>query len=145
MYQKIKVYEEYVKASATLTLRLPGERAFRKIWQKYLPQLIITAPRSDLCWTCQKNSMAIAAASNKSDLEKMKVQSAIKLKIFYQNFTINGRSFKRLITICSVFVLHASSTKCCVIKVGSNWSKPFVEFCHKLLKYLHVFMMSCSI
>ena len=70
---KIKIYEEYVKASGALTFRLPGERAFRMLWQKYMPQLIITAPRSDLCWTCQRNSMALVAASNKSDVEKMKV------------------------------------------------------------------------
>ena len=70
---KYAVWENYVMAHGALTVRIPSYRSFCFVWQKYMPHLIITTPRSDLCWTCQRNSMAITAASNKSETEKIKV------------------------------------------------------------------------
>ena len=49
---KHSVWELYIKSSATLTFKLASYRSFCKIWQKHKPRMIITTPKSDLCWTC---------------------------------------------------------------------------------------------
>ena len=43
-------------------------------WRQLLPQIVITKPRTDLCWHCQQNSKLIVKATNKSVEEKSKVQ-----------------------------------------------------------------------
>ena len=70
---KRSVYKYYVKVCATLTYKLASYRTFCRVWQKYKPLLIITAPKSDLCWMCQKNSFAITESANKSLAEKQEV------------------------------------------------------------------------
>ena len=71
---KHQVWESYLKACATLTFRLASYRTFCRVWQKYKPLLIITTPKSDLCWTCQQNTMAVAGSTNKSMAEKLEVK-----------------------------------------------------------------------
>ena len=60
---KKEVWECYIKASAALTFRLAGYQSFCDIWRKYVPHMIITKPKSDLCWTCQQNSFTASANS----------------------------------------------------------------------------------
>ena len=67
------VWMAYMKACATLTFRVAAYPSFCKIWNKYTPHIMITTPKTDLCWTCQQNSFAIASSSNKSDSEKQRV------------------------------------------------------------------------
>ena len=74
---KKAVYLEYVKANAAETDRLPSISAFNRIWQKYLPNIIITKPMTDLCWICQKNSRAIVRSAN--NLEKQSEVSNVIL------------------------------------------------------------------
>ena len=80
---KRKVWEIYIKASATLTFKLASYRTFCRVWKVYKPLLVIVTPKSDLCWTCQKNSLAITESANKSDEEKMEVIC----KFFFNVFT----------------------------------------------------------
>lgn len=47
---------------------------FCSYWRELLPQIIITKPRTDLCWQCQQHSTLIVKAINKSAEEKSKVQ-----------------------------------------------------------------------
>ena len=61
---KKAVYLEYIKANAAETDRLPSISAFNRIWQKYLPNIIITKPMTDLYWICQRNSRAIVRSAN---------------------------------------------------------------------------------
>ncbi len=56
-----------------MTFRLASYRSFCKVWLKYTPRIMITTPKSDLCWTCQKNSMTITMSANKSEFEKLEV------------------------------------------------------------------------
>ena len=70
---KKSIWQCYVKSSATLPFRLASYRTFCRVWQKYKPRIVITTPRSDLCWTCQRNSMNITASANKSEMEKLEV------------------------------------------------------------------------
>ena len=47
---------------------------FCSYWRQLLPQIVVTKPRTDLCWRCQQNSTLIVKATNKSAEEKSKVQ-----------------------------------------------------------------------
>ena len=76
---KKSVYSDYVKARATLTFGLASYRSFCRIWQKFVPGIVITKPKSDLCWQCQQNSEKITNSSNKSDEEKVQVSHSIAL------------------------------------------------------------------
>ena len=77
---KYAIWESYIKACGTLTLKLASYRTFCRVWQKYKPMLIITTPKSDLCWTCQKNAMAITEAANKTETEKLEVHVNVLTK-----------------------------------------------------------------
>ena len=47
---------------------------FCSYWRQLLPQIVVTKPRTDLCWQCQQNSTMIVKATNKPAEEKSKVQ-----------------------------------------------------------------------
>ena len=70
---KREVWNSYMKACGTLTFRVAGYQSFCDLWRKYVPHILITKPKTDLCWTCQANSFAITASTNKSDEEKARV------------------------------------------------------------------------
>jgi len=41
-----------------------GNSTFRKLWQQLVPNLVITKPRTDICWECHQNNTAIYRSSN---------------------------------------------------------------------------------
>jgi hypothetical protein len=43
---------------------------FCRLWRQLTPQVVVTKPMSDLCWTCQKNSTLIMRAHNRLVEEK---------------------------------------------------------------------------
>ena len=46
---------------------------FCAMWQKLVPHIMVTKPMTDLCWVCQKNSVAIMRAANQPDELKSEV------------------------------------------------------------------------
>lgn len=70
---KRQVWDHYIQSCGPLTFRLASYRHFCLLWRKYVPHIIITTPRTDLCWTCHQNAFNITAASNKTDEEKSRV------------------------------------------------------------------------
>ena len=53
---------------------------FCSLWKQLTPQVIVTKPMSDLCWTCQQNSALILRANNRPVEEKSEVKYTIKQK-----------------------------------------------------------------
>ena len=49
-------------------------RTFCRYWQLQLGYIVIGKPCSDLCWTCQQNSLAIMKMANMADKDKEKVR-----------------------------------------------------------------------
>ena len=47
---------------------------FCEMWQRMLPHIMVTKPMSDLCWVCQKNSVAIMRAVNQPEEQKSEVK-----------------------------------------------------------------------
>ena len=70
---KLAVWERY-RDLVSDGARVVGYRSFRNIWRKYLPQVIITKPMTDLCLTCQKNNSLILRSVNKTEEEKSTVR-----------------------------------------------------------------------
>ncbi|XP_065884511.1 uncharacterized protein [Dysidea avara] len=64
------VWECYKTSCITTGIRYAELTTFRKYWCQLAPHIVITKPRSDLCWTCQTNSTLIMKAINRSDEEK---------------------------------------------------------------------------
>ncbi len=46
---------------------------FVKMWNMYCPKIMVMKPMSDLCWLCQKNSMALIRSVNTPEEEKSQV------------------------------------------------------------------------
>ena len=46
---------------------------FCQLWRQLTPQIVMSKPMSDLCWTCQKNSSLIMQAHNRPVEEKTEV------------------------------------------------------------------------
>ena len=54
--------------------RVVAYSTFCGIWQRILPQILVTKPMSDLCWICQSNSIAIMRSANRPEAEKSEVK-----------------------------------------------------------------------
>ena len=65
MEYKLSADEAEVKAAAYST--------FCIMWKQLTPIGMIMKPMSNLCWVCQKNSMAIMRAANTPEAEKSQV------------------------------------------------------------------------
>ena len=63
----------FVQMDHPSSRRIAGYMSFIKIWKKFAPHVVITKPRSDLCWICQRNSVAITQAANSSESHKLQV------------------------------------------------------------------------
>ena len=73
------VWNSYMRACATLTFRMASYTTFCAIWRQNVPHIMITTPKTDLCWTCQQNSFSITSSSNKTDSEKARVNMSQSL------------------------------------------------------------------
>ena len=62
-------------AESTSDVKLVCYSSFCSLWRQLLPQIIVTQPMSDLCWTCQQNSTMILRAHNRPETEKSEVCS----------------------------------------------------------------------
>ena len=51
------------------------------MWRKFVPHIMVTKPMSDLCWLCQKNSVAIMRAANQPEEQKSEVKHTYKSQV----------------------------------------------------------------
>ena len=58
------MWECYKTSCEVAGIRYAQLTTFRKYWQQLVPHIIITKPRSDLCWMCQTQSTLIAKTKN---------------------------------------------------------------------------------
>ena len=77
-FSKQKVWQKFIDCCNTTRARELGMqpvayRTFCRLWTEQLGYIVVGKPRSDLCWTCQQNSMAIMKMANMMDREKEKV------------------------------------------------------------------------
>ena len=51
--------------SIAARIRAAAYTTFCCYWRELLPHVVVTKPRSDLCWVCQQNSTSIMRSMNK--------------------------------------------------------------------------------
>ena len=67
---KIFVYSKYKQACKSSNRSAVGRSKFYDIWQHQLPHILICTPSTDLCYTCQQNSLSIQKYFCLSEEEK---------------------------------------------------------------------------
>ena len=76
---KRNVWLSYSESLATLTTTSTAHRVaystFCSLWQRFLPRVMATKPMSDLCWVCQRNSIAIMRSANQPEEQKSEVRN----------------------------------------------------------------------
>ena len=73
---KVSLYREYVNISEEKGEDYLGLTAFKDIWTKYVPEIAIMKPATDLCLTCQQNTEMLQKYSTFSnDLKQEKLQA----------------------------------------------------------------------
>ena len=70
---KREVWEVYHQAATISGNKAVCYSLFCSLWKQLTPQVVVTRPMSDLCWTCQKNSTMIMRAHNRPVEEKSEV------------------------------------------------------------------------
>ena len=60
---KVFVYSKYKEACTHNHWSALGRSLFYQIWQELLPFISISTPSTDLCFTCQQNSLSIQKAA----------------------------------------------------------------------------------
>ena len=70
---KHALWELYLQAAATDSMRTVAYSTFTQLWRQLLPHIVIMKPMSDLCWVCQQNSAAITRSANRPEEEKSSV------------------------------------------------------------------------
>ena len=67
---KREVWNLYSTAASQQGSHAVSYCLFCRLWKQLTPQVVVSKPRSDLCWTCQKNSTLIMRSHNKPVEEK---------------------------------------------------------------------------
>ena len=79
---KITVYSKYKQACSLSDLRVAGKSTFYQVWQEILPHISVSTPRTDLCFTCQKNNLAIQRSACLSNDEKVQCLTTAEEHLF---------------------------------------------------------------
>ena len=79
---KITVYSKYKQACSLSDLRVAGKSKFYQVWQEILPHISVSIPSTDLCFTCQKNNLAIQRSACLSDDEKVQCLTTAEEHLF---------------------------------------------------------------
>lgn len=56
--------------------------AFRRLWQQFLPDVVMLRPATDLCWVCQQNSTVLGQFCNLSEEQKSEKLEAVQKHLF---------------------------------------------------------------
>lgn len=91
---KRRLWLIYQQAAQQQGIRAAHRSYFDKLWKQLLPHIVVCKPRSDLCWTCQKNSVAIMRTANTALEQKSQV-------ILHGNKIIVTLTYRQLTMQCN--------------------------------------------
>ena len=74
---KKSIWRQYCDTCDSLSAHAAAYSTFCRVWQKFLPHIVVSRPMTDLCWRCQQNSTAIVRSVNLSEGEKSEVKYSI--------------------------------------------------------------------
>ena len=117
---KHAIWEFYLQAAATSSMRSVAYSTFTQLWRQLLPNIIVMKPMSDLCWVCQQNSAAITRSANRPEEEKSTV-STHQLHLHAHPITLNclTHSLHYFALVCMhVLLLNSGITCTCYMHVS---------------------------
>ena len=71
---KHAIHNSYRAAALATTHKVVAYSTFCGIWNKYLPNIVVAKPRTDVCWQCMKNNNRIQRGQNISEELKTEVK-----------------------------------------------------------------------
>ena len=67
-----------------------SQKKFSALWSQLCPEIVIMKPKTDLCWTCQKNNTAVYRTANLPDELK---SEAVKTQMMHLQRVDEERQF----------------------------------------------------
>ncbi|KAL8612173.1 hypothetical protein ACOMHN_012844 [Nucella lapillus] len=63
-HTKASIWRHYHAIARARGHRMMGKSSFFKIWEQYLPYIVVGKPMRDLCWQCKQNNEKIRRSVN---------------------------------------------------------------------------------
>ena len=133
---KIGVWRVYEAACVASDVRAVSYRKFLQLWDQFHPNVVISKPATDLCFTCQQNTNKLQRAANLSDREKSEcvkahqdhLNCAQSEREYYRNSCINSEN--ALGPIDTETVLDRESREACSLNVTVHYSFDYAQQVH---------------
>lgn len=105
---KKSVWRVYEAACETSDVQAVGYTKFLKLWEQFYPNVVVTKPMPDLCFTCQQNTSKLQRAANLSESKK---SECVKAHQEHLNCTQAERQFYRDSCLSSERTLETIGTE----------------------------------
>ena len=133
---KISVWQVYVAVCAALGVGAMSYRKFLQPRDQFHPNVVISKPVMDLCFTCQQNTNKLQRAANLSDREKSECVKAHRDHLncaqsereYYRNSCINSEN--ALEPIDTKTVLDREKCEACSLNVTVHYSFDYAQQVH---------------
>ncbi|XP_068684231.1 uncharacterized protein [Montipora foliosa] len=133
---KIGTWRVYKAACAASDVRAVSYRKFLQLWDQFHPNVVISKPATDLCFTCQQNTNKLQRAANLSDREKSEfvkahqdhLNCAQSEREYYRNSCINSEN--ALEPIDTETVLDRESREACCLNFTVHYSFDYAQQVH---------------
>ena len=79
----------YHDSASTLRLRPVAYTTFCKVWRNFLADVVVCKPMTDVCATCQNNSVAIIRSINLSEEEKSEVSACSNMYMYINSLQVS--------------------------------------------------------
>ena len=120
---KAHVFTKYRDAYSSNGWTAVGRTKFYDVWQNILPHISISNPSSDLCFTCQQNSLALQKSVCLPEEEKSR-RLQVAQDHLYRAKTECEYYKAQVDTAVSLLGQHQSH------KNNFTWTVAYVELCH---------------
>ena len=117
-------------------VRVVSYRKFLQLWDQFHPNVVISKPATDLCFTCQQNTNKLQRAANLSDSEKSEcvkahqdhLNCAQSEREYYRNSCVNSKN--ALEPIDTETALDRESHEACSLNVTVHYSFDYAQQVH---------------
>ncbi|GFS20780.1 hypothetical protein ElyMa_005065100 [Elysia marginata] len=98
-FTKVYVHEQYKKAQESSGLYSVSLSSFKREWARYCPDIYVSKPMTDLCWTCQRNTsrinsghMDLEMKQAVMDIHTLHLQAVTAERSYYQECVVDSKA-----------------------------------------------------
>jgi len=133
---KMGVWRVYEAASVPSGVGAVSYRKLLQLWDQFHPNMFISKPATDLCFSCQQNTNKLQRAENLTDREKSEcvkdhqdhLNCAQSEREYYRNSCINSEN--ALEPIDTETVLDRENCEACSLNVTVHYSFDYAQQVH---------------